>query len=49
MSHFSRAFEKNATKMSLNGWEALNYIFLAQKFLSVIKSFGEKLKIMQRS
>ena len=35
--HFSRAFEGNMCKWSLNGWKALNYIFFDQKLPSVIK------------
>ena len=34
---FSRAFEGNMSKWSLNGCKALNYIFLDQKLPSVIK------------
>ena len=41
ISHFSRAFKENTAKLSLNGWEALDYIFLDQKFSSVMKIFGE--------
>ena len=37
---FSRALEGNTSKWSLNGWEALNYMFLDQKFPSVIKIGG---------
>ena len=37
MPHFSRAFEGNMSKWSLNGWKTLNYIFLDQKIPSVIK------------
>ena len=33
---FSRVFEKNISKWSLNGWKALNYIFLDQKLPSII-------------
>ena len=28
MTHFSRAFKDKSFKLSLNGWEVLNYIFL---------------------
>ena len=37
ISHFSRSFEGNMSKWSLNGWEALNYVFFDQKIPSVIK------------
>ena len=37
ISHFSGAFEGNMSKWSPNGWEALNYIFFDQTFLSVIR------------
>ena len=43
ISHFPRAFEGNTSEQSLNGWEALNYIFLDQKFPS---GFGENFKII---
>ena len=37
ISHFSRAFEGNMSKWSLNGWGALDYIFFDQKFEPVIR------------
>ena len=46
ISHFSMAFDENIPKLSLNGWNALDYIFFDQKFLSVTRIPEEILKIM---
>ena len=44
ISHFSRAFKENTAKLSLNGWEALNYILLDKKILVSYKSIWRKLE-----
>ena len=46
ISHFSRAFEGNMSKWSLNGWETLNYIFFDQTVPSVIRFCVENWQIM---
>ena len=40
ISHFSKVFEGNMSKWSLNGWEALNYIFFDQKLKKNVEAFG---------